>query len=45
MGVVIGLFSDLSGKINLQPLALAFLAGYGVEPVFTLFDSLIAKLR
>lgn len=45
MGVVIGLFSDLSGKVNLQPLALAFLAGYGVEAVFTLFDSLIAKFR
>lgn len=45
MGVVIGLFSDLSSKINLQPLALAFLAGYGVEPVFTAFDSLIARLR
>jgi hypothetical protein len=45
MGVVIGLFSDLSSKVNLQPLAIAFLAGYGVEPVFSLFDSLIAKLR
>jgi hypothetical protein len=45
MGVVIGLFTDLSGKANLQPLAIAFLAGYGVEPVFSLFDGLIARLK
>ncbi|PRC90881.1 hypothetical protein [Solimicrobium silvestre] len=45
MGVVIGLFTDLSTKANLQPLALAFLAGYGVEPVFSLFDGLIARLK
>jgi hypothetical protein len=45
MGVVIGLFTDLSGKANLQPLAIAFLAGYGVEPVFSMFDGLIARLK
>ena len=33
-GVVVGLFSDLSTKVSLLPLAVAFLAGYGVEAVF-----------
>lgn len=45
MGVVIGLFTDVSSKLSLQPLAIAFLAGYGVEPVFSWFDSLIARLK
>ena len=44
MGVMIGLFTDLSGKANLQ-IAIAFLAGYGVEPVFSMFDGLIARLK
>ena len=44
-GVVIGLFSDLSTHLSLSPLALAFLAGYGVEAVFSLFDGLAKKFR
>jgi|SRR6516162_58406 hypothetical protein len=31
MGMVIGLFNQLSRQISLPPLAFAFLAGYGVE--------------
>jgi hypothetical protein len=34
MGVVVGLFADLSIKLSLPPLAIAFLAGYGVESLF-----------
>ncbi|HUC62041.1 MAG TPA: hypothetical protein VMF53_08790 [Alphaproteobacteria bacterium] len=45
MGVVIGLFSGLSGQLSLPPLALAFLAGYGVEAVFSMFDAMIQKFR
>jgi hypothetical protein len=45
MGVVIGLFSGLSSQLSLPPLALAFLAGYGVEAVFSMFDGLIERFR
>jgi hypothetical protein len=45
MGVVIGLFGELSSQISLPPLAMAFLAGYGVEAVFSVFDGFIDKLR
>ena len=44
-GVVVGLFSDLSTKLSLPPLAVAFLAGYGVEAVFSMFDGFIAKFK
>ncbi len=44
MGAVIGLFSSSTNQLTLPPLALAFLAGYGVEGVFGLFDGLIARL-
>lgn len=45
MGAVIGLFGDVSGKLNLSPLAVAFLAGYGVEAVFSMFDGLINRFK
>jgi hypothetical protein len=45
VGLVIGLFGDLSTKFSLSPLALAFLAGYGVEAVFSMFDALIEKFK
>jgi hypothetical protein len=45
MGVIVGLFTDLSTKVDLQPLAISFLAGYGVEPFFSLFDAIIARLK
>jgi uncharacterized protein YqgC (DUF456 family) len=45
MGAVIGLFSTLSAQINLSPLALAFLAGYGVEAVFSMFDGIVTRFR
>lgn len=45
-GVVIGLFNTgLTSQVNLSPLALAFLAGYGVEAVFSLFDALVDKFK
>jgi hypothetical protein len=45
-GVVIGLFnSGLSTQVNLSPLAWAFLAGYGVEAVFSFFDALVDKFK
>ena len=44
-GLVVGLFGDLSSKLSLSPLAIAFLAGYGVEAVFSMFDGLIAKFK
>lgn len=45
MGLVIGLFTGLSTNVSLPPLALAFLAGYGVEAVFSMFDRLIGQLK
>jgi hypothetical protein len=45
MGLVVGLFSGLSSQISLPPLALAFLAGYGVEAVFSMFDGMIDRFR
>jgi hypothetical protein len=44
-GVVISLFSDFSTRLSLSPLAIAFLAGYGVEGVFSMFDGLAKKFR
>jgi hypothetical protein len=45
MGSVVGLFADLSAKFSLPPLAIAFLAGYGVDSIFAAFDSLTDKFR
>jgi hypothetical protein len=45
MGVVIGLFNGFSSQLSLPPLALAFLAGYSVEAVFSMFDGLIGRFR
>ena len=44
-GVVVGLFGDLSTQLSLSPLAIAFLAGYGVEAVFSMFEGLAQKFR
>ena len=44
-GVVVGLFGGLSTQLSLPPLAIAFLGGYGVEAVFSMFDGLIEKFR
>jgi uncharacterized protein YqgC (DUF456 family) len=45
VGLVVGLFGDLSTKLSLSPLAVAFLAGYGVEAVFSMFDGIIEKFK
>ena len=45
MGVIIGLFNGASFDISLPPLAMAFLAGYGVEAVFSVFDGLIEGFK
>jgi hypothetical protein len=43
-GVVIG-FGGVASAGNLSPSALAFIAGYAVEPVFATFDSIAEKFR
>jgi hypothetical protein len=43
-GVVIG-FGGIATVGSLSPSALAFLAGYAVEPVFATFDGIAAKFR
>ena len=43
-GVVIG-FGGVVTEIGLSSAALAFLAGYSVEPVFSTFDSIAEKFR
>ncbi len=45
LGGVVGLFTNLSSQIALPLLALAFLAGYGVEGVFSMFDGFIERFR
>ena len=44
-GLVVGFFGDLSTKFSLPPLAIAFLAGYGVEAVFSMSDGIIERFR
>jgi hypothetical protein len=44
-GVVVGFFTNLSTQVALSPLALAFLAGYGVEALFSMFDGFISKFK
>jgi hypothetical protein len=44
-GVVVGFFTNVTNQIMLSPLAIAFLAGYGVEPLFSMFDGFIAKFK
>jgi hypothetical protein len=44
-GVVVGFFTNLANQVALSPLALAFLAGYGVEAFFSMFDGFIAKFK
>jgi hypothetical protein len=43
-GVVIG-FGGVANAGSLSPSALAFIAGYAVEPVFATFDSIAEKFR
>jgi hypothetical protein len=41
MGTIISLFNVFSNKSALQPLAVAFLVGYGVEAFFAFLDALL----
>jgi len=43
-GVAIG-FGGVANGVSLSPSALAFIAGYAVEPVFATFDSIADKFR
>lgn len=43
-GVVVG-FGWIGSGISLSPLALAFVAGYAIEPVFATIDSIADKFR
>ncbi len=44
-GITVGFFTHLPQEMQLTPLALAFLAGYGVESIFSMFDGIIAKFK
>lgn len=44
-GGVIGVFGALTQNFSLSPLAVAFLAGYGLDAVFSTFDSLIKRFQ
>src|SRR5215469_5807821 len=43
-GTIVGLFSNFWQGISLQPLAIAFLVGYGVEVFFAFLDKLLQAL-
>jgi hypothetical protein len=45
LGGIIGLFTNLTTQLTLPLLAIAFLAGYGVEGVFSMFDGFIERFR
>jgi hypothetical protein len=44
MGLVVSLFSSVIQLQNIGPFALAFLAGYAVEGLFSLFDNLVKAM-
>ena len=44
-GIVVGLFTTITNTLSLPPLAIAFLAGYGVEALFSTFDDLIQRFK
>jgi hypothetical protein len=43
-GVVNG-YGGVANAVGLSPAALAFIAGYAVEPVFSTLDGIAAKFR
>jgi hypothetical protein len=43
-GTIVGLFSNFWQGVSLQPLAIAFLVGYGVEVFFAFLDKLLQSL-
>lgn len=44
-GLVVGLFTGLTTQLSLPPLAMAFLAGDGVEALFSTFDGIVDRFR
>jgi len=44
-GFAVGLFSDFTAKLSLQPLASAFVAGYAVEAFFIFLDTLLQAIQ
>jgi hypothetical protein len=45
VGFAVGLFSDFTAKLSLQPLAAAFLAGYAVESFFIFLDTILQAVQ
>jgi len=44
VGAVLGIFTDFAKGISLSPIAVGFLAGYGVEFFFDFLDNLLGTL-
>jgi hypothetical protein len=45
VGFAVGLFSEFTAKLSLQPLGAAFLAGYAVEAFFMFLDTILQALQ
>jgi hypothetical protein len=45
VGFAVGLFSEFTTKLSLQPLAAAFLAGYAVESFFIFLDTILQAVQ
>jgi hypothetical protein len=45
VGFAVGLFSEFTAKLSLQPLAAAFLAGYAVESFFIFLDTILQAVQ
>jgi hypothetical protein len=45
VGFAVGLFSDFTAKLSLQPLAAAFIAGYAIETFFIFLDTILQAIQ
>ena len=45
VGFAVGLFTDFTAKLSIQPLAVAFIAGYAVESFFIFLDTILQAIQ
>jgi hypothetical protein len=45
VGFAVGFFTEFTAKLSLQPLAVAFIAGYAVEWFFIFLDTMLQAVQ
>jgi hypothetical protein len=45
VGFAVGLFTDFTAKLSIQPLAVAFIAGYAAESIFIFLDTILQAIQ